>query len=93
MWRVHTLSVFPLQQPHCLTYSYQGSQHSGNEGKPHFQNKMGSIFPVRENSGTLGKTQKKSGETREIWDSDPEGKGFRQFRVCASCAMCPSCVH
>ena len=43
-----------------------------------------------------------SGETRGIWgkdktqgicDSDPEGKGFHQFGVCASCAMCPSCVH
>ena len=46
-----------------------------------------------------GKTQgiwekhNKSGKIQGICDSDPEGKGFRQFGVCASCAMCPSCVH
>ena len=45
-------------------------------------------FAVRENSGNLGKTQKKSGKTRGICDSDPEGKG-RQFGVCASCAIGP----
>ena len=28
---------------------------------------------------------------RKISDSDPDGKGFRQFGVCMSCAMCPSC--
>ena len=30
-----------------------------------------------------------SGKTQGICDSDPEGKGFCQFGVCASCAMCP----
>ena len=42
-----------------------------------------------------------SGKTQGIWEkhkiirgnAGPEGKGFRQFGVCASCAMCPSCVH
>ena len=29
---------------------------------------------------------KKSGETQGICDSDPEGKGFHHFGVCASCA-------
>ena len=38
-----------------------------------------SNFPVRENSGNLGKTQKKSGKNQGICDSDPGLKGFRQF--------------
>ena len=52
-----------------------------------------SNFPVRENSGNFGKTATtKSGKTQEICESDPEGKGFRQFGVCVSCAMCPSWI-
>ena len=34
-----------------------------------------------------------SGKTQGNCDSDPDRKGFHQFGVCASCAMCPSCVH
>ena len=47
------------------------------------------IFQSRKNSGDLGENTKYQG----ICDSDPEGKGFHQFGVCAYCAMCPSCVH
>ena len=36
-----------------------------------------------------GKTPNNRGKLREF-DSDIEGKGFSQFGVCASCAMCPS---
>ena len=51
------------------------------------------IFQKGKTQGIWGKHQKNSGKTQGICDSDPEGKGFRQFGVCASCAMCPSCVH
>ena len=61
--------------------------HSGNQGKPW---KGVSNFPVRENSGNLVKTQKNQG----IYDSDPEGKGFRQFGWSVGLVPCvPSCVH
>ena len=50
------------------------------------------VFQSGKTQGIWGK-HKKSGKTKGICDSDPEGKGFRQFRVCASCAMCPSCIH
>ena len=49
--------------------------------------KMSSQFSSH---GIWEKHKKKSGKTQGICDSDPEGKGFRQFRVCTSCAMCPS---
>ena len=59
--------------------------HSGNQGKPW---KWVFIFPVRE----FGKNAKNHGKLREF-DSDTEGKDFRHFGICASCAMCPSCVR
>ena len=52
--------------------------------------KMSSQFSSH---GIWEKHKKKSGKTQGICDSDPEGKGFRQFGVCTSCAMCPSWVH
>ena len=52
-------------------------------------------FPIFQSGKTQGIWEKhnKSGKTQGICDSDSEGKGFHQFAVCASCAMCPSCVH
>ena len=56
-------------------------------------------FPIFQSGKTKGTQRrevrecKRSGETQGICDSDPEGKGFRHFGVCVSCAMCPSCVH
>ena len=52
-------------------------------------------FPIFQLAKTQGNWEKhnKSGTTQGICDSDPEGKGLRQFGVCVSCAMCPSCVH
>ena len=50
--------------------------HSGVEIRENLENE----FPIFQ-----------SGTTQGICDSDPEGKGFRQFGVCASCAM--SCVQ
>ena len=41
------------------------------------------IFQSGKTLGNLGKIPK----IREF-DSDPEGKGFRQFGVCVSCAKC-----
>ena len=63
--------------------------HSGNQGN------LENEFPIFQSGKTQriwGKHQS-SGKTQGICDSDPEGKGFRQFGVCASCAMCTSCVH
>ena len=39
-----------------------------------------------------GKNTKNHGKIGEF-DSDPEQKDFHQFGVCASFAICPSCVH
>ena len=52
-------------------------------------------FPIFQSGKTQGIWEKhtKSGKTQGICDSDPEGKGFRQFGVRASCAMFLSCVH
>ena len=38
------------------------------------------------------KNTKNQGKFRE-YGSDPEGTCSLQFGGCASCAMCPSCVH
>ena len=35
---------------------------------------------------------KNHGNLREF-DSDPKGKGFCRFGICASCALCPCCIH
>ena len=45
-------------------------------------------FPIFQSGKTQGiwEKHKKSGKIQGICDSDPEGKGFRQFGVCASCA-------
>ena len=52
-------------------------------------------FPIFQSGNTqwIWEKHKQIRETLGICDSDPERKGFRQFGVCASCAMCPSCVH
>ena len=36
-------------------------------------------------------TQKKSGKTQGICESDPEGKGFRKFGLCVLCHVSRSC--
>ena len=75
---------------YSLCIDLQGSQPLWKSGKPlkmsfqHF-----SQGKLRE----FGENTKKSGKTQGICDSDPEGKGFCQFGVSASCDMCPSCVH
>ena len=68
----------------------QGSQPLWKSGKTL---KMSFQFSSQGKLREFGENTKKSGKTQGICDSDPEGKGFCQFGVCASCAMCPSCVH
>ena len=70
----------------------KGSQPLGKSGeilKMSFQ--FSSQGNLRE-FGDLEVNTKTQGKLREF-GSDPEGKGVHQFGVCASCAMCPSCVH
>ena len=70
--------------------NWQGSQPLWISGKTL---KMSFQFSSQGKLREFGENTHKSGKTQGICDSDPEGKGFRQFGVCASCAMCPSCVH
>ena len=65
----------------------QGSQPLWKSGKTL---KMSFQFSSQGKRREFGKNTKKN---QGICDSDPEGKGFLQFCVCGSCAMCPSCVH
>ena len=84
---VDLLPAQPLKGP---SGRRQGSQPLWKSGKTL---KMSSFFPSQGKLREFGGKHKKSGEIQGICDSDPEGKGFRQFGACASCAMCPSCIH
>ena len=53
-------------------------------------------FPIFQSGKTQGiwLKHKQSGKTQGICDSDPEGKGFRQFGWSVGLVPCvPSCVH
>ena len=74
---------------------HQGAKSPGFPATLEIRENLKNEFPIFQSGKTQGiwEKHKKSGKTQGICDSDPEGTGFRQFGVCASCAMCPSCVY
>ena len=63
------------------------------EIRENIENECPFLVPVRENSGNLGKTPKIRDNSGNSTVTQKATLGFRQFGICASCAMCPSFIH